>query len=51
MADVNQAITANSACNVDGIDEPLGEISDPPTQAEMLDLQSCLKEPVDRLQH
>jgi hypothetical protein len=23
MADVNHAITANSACNVDGVDEPL----------------------------
>ena len=51
MADVNQAIAANSACNVDGEDEPLGDISDPPTQAEVQDLQACLKALIDRLQH
>jgi hypothetical protein len=51
LADVNQAIASGSACNVDGIDEATGSISDPPQQPEVQALQDCVNNLIGRLQH
>jgi hypothetical protein len=51
LDDVNQAIAANSAKNVDGFVFSSDDISDPPQKAEVEDIQTQLGNLVQALRH
>ena len=51
MADVNAAIAANGANNVDGFIFNGDDISDPPQKVEVEDLQSAFGDLVQALKH
>ncbi len=51
MDDVNEAIAAGSARNVDGFSFSGDDISDPPQKVEVEDLQSSLSSLIQALKH
>ena len=51
LDDVNQAIAASSAKNVDGFNEPDGDVSDPPQTAEVAAILGKLDDLISALQH
>jgi hypothetical protein len=51
LADVNNAVSSNSAANVDGFSLPGIGISNPPTQADVQAVQMGLNQLVSSLQH
>jgi hypothetical protein len=51
LADVTQAITAASANNVDGFDEPDTNISDPPQTVEVAAILGKLDDLISALKH
>jgi len=51
LTDLNNAITAGSAKNVDGFNEPDGDISDPPQTVEVAAIQGKLDDLISSLKH